>query len=154
MKQHIVPSIVASVVASMAAFGAAHYVVPPPVIKHIQLQGKAAHENARVWPQLEQKQIDAITAALRKIKPRAVVIYCDGGNCDDVALDFENALESAHWSTDRLVPIMEAMPIGLVCSDPALAKIIARATGLKVSPMVGWGDPARAALLIGRRPKD
>ena len=109
MKEHIIPAIIASVVASGAAIGFVH-IAHTPVVNVVNTTtvakpispAKAAHAAKTVWPEMAQTDIDKLTTALNAMQGvHRVTIYCvEDAKCGDVALNLENAFESAHWQTD------------------------------------------------------
>lgn len=106
MKQHVIPSIVASVIATLVAVGAERATRPPQVTQIVTAPAgpvspaKAVRLAKTVWPELEQRQIDGLTKGLGTIKQVPVTIFCiDDAKCGDMVLNLDNALESAHWET-------------------------------------------------------
>lgn len=107
---------------------------------------------AAKWEELEQSAVDAITAALGKLDKRPVTIFCkDKADCGDLALDLENAFESAHWIVDVQQPLLDETK-GIGCSDVAVAELIAKATGLRVSVINAAYKDNRVALVLGKKP--
>lgn len=150
MRQHVVPTLIASAVAATVGFGAAHFNKPRQEVRLVQPSGRM---QLRAWPELSQEQVDKLTAALRPMtRQGSVVVYCGRPTCHDLAADLENAFESAHWPVDVQSPVMDETPVGLVVSDPLLARAIENATGINVVPMTGWQDRDKIAILIGRVP--
>jgi hypothetical protein len=108
MREHIIPSIVASVIASGAAIGFVHLAHKPVVnvvnsvsTKPVSDQ-KAAQLAKTVWPEMAQSDIDKLTAAVKDLPGlHRVTIFCvEEGKCGDLALNLDNAFESAHWQSD------------------------------------------------------
>lgn len=136
MREHIIPSIVASCVAVAASVGFVS-VTRAPVVTHVITApagpvspAKAARLAKTVWPELEQAKIDALTARL-KDKPGQVTIFClEDSKCGDLALNLENAFESAHWTTSVLNSPM--IPPGIISSSADLAAVLAETTDLSV----------------------
>jgi hypothetical protein len=124
MKQHIIPSIVASLIASIAAVGFVHSTRAPEVTHVVSAPAapvsaaKAAHLAKTVWSEMEQHAIDALTAAV-KAKPGQVTIFCvEESKCGDLALNLDNAFESAHWKSE--VVNYPLIPPGVGASSPEL----------------------------------
>lgn len=158
MKQHIVPSIVASVVACGAAVGFLHFVEPKyqVTVKSEQAgpvsPAKAARIAKTTWPELEQGQIDALTAKLGTISKVPVTIVCvEDAKCGDLALNLENAFESANWEVASINSPM--VPAGAISSSRELVDALnATAPDLKATL-----DPAKNVgpgeyIAIGARP--
>lgn len=116
---------------------------------------KKKHASAAAWGELEQSEVDALTAALEKIEKKPVTIFCSDAHCDDIALDFDNAFESAHWKSGVERPFINAAE-GVWSSSKDVAAAIEAATGgrLKVS-ILGpeWRDGSRIAVAFGRKPR-
>lgn len=118
-----------------------------------------------VWETLTQKEVDALTAELKKpeLTKGPVSIFCSDSNCDDLALDFDNAFESAGWSSgierplsDTNVGINVARICGKDSCDPRggiLQAAIVRATDGKIVPglVTMQGDPGRLAVILSRK---
>lgn len=158
MNRHIVPSVVATVISCVAALGVVRYgPTKPPVVVQTSQAGsispaKAARLAKTVWPELEQRQIDAITKGLGTIDKVPVTIVCvEDAKCGDLALNIENALESAHWETAMVNSAM--VPAGVWSSSKDLVAALnafAPQLGVKLdtAPNAGPGD----YIAIGARP--
>jgi hypothetical protein len=128
MRQHLIPSLVASVIASCAAVGFVH-VTRAPEVTHIVTApagavspAKAAHLAKTVWPELTQAQVDALTAAVKGNKGKVTIFCIDDAKCGDIALNLDNAFESAHW--ESLVRNSPMVPPGVLTSSKALADVL------------------------------
>jgi hypothetical protein len=156
MKQHIIPSIVASLIASGAAIGFVH-VAHAPQVSVVSApagpvsRGKAAHLAKTVWPEMAQADIDALTAALKDISGvKKVMIFCvEESKCGDLALNLDNAFESAHWQSD-IIDYALIQP-GIATSSPTLAAAL-KAAHLDVRLDASVQAPAGDAIAIGNRP--
>jgi hypothetical protein len=110
------------------------------------------------WGELSQGEIDALTAILAKRAPHDVAIFCFDRGCDDIALDFDNALESAHWQSQIERPLVSSnvgIGVGPNNNDArALAAAISTATKGRLQPGLIEADvnPGRLVLDIGRKP--
>lgn len=157
MRQYVIPTLIATVVASAVSLWAtSQFKLGDSRVVMRTVKERSPQVQARAWPSLLQIQVDAMSVALKdtnaaKMTKKPVIIYCSGADCEDLAFDFENALETAHWKVDKLVPVLDSMPAGLVCSDPVFSQLITTVTGLQVTPMTGWHDDKSIALLIGKR---
>lgn len=96
MKQHLLTALVAASVAVAAMFGAHTLTVSPPVHR----------VSPSTWEGLSQSEVDALTEVLKGLQPHDVAIFCSHG-CDDLALDFDNAFESAHWRSGIERPLLD-----------------------------------------------
>lgn len=109
--------------------------------------------NPYAWDGLTQPEIDALQIRLEKLAKLPVTIFCSGANCQDIVLDFDNAFESAHWSTEIERPMIDNS-VGIWTSSKEIADAIESATSgrLKVS-ILGpeWKDKDRIALAIGKK---
>lgn len=106
MKEHIIPSIVASVVAAGASLGLIHTMVKPVTVntvaskpvsdRHAELLAKS------IWPEMAQSDIDGLTTAVEHLPgDHRVTIYCvEDKVCGDIALNLDDAFESAHWQSN------------------------------------------------------
>lgn len=108
------------------------------------------------WGELTQAEIDALTKILSGMPKHEVAIFCAGRGCDDLALDFDNAFESAHWVSGIEHPLVDTnVGINVGPDDESgrtLAAAIESATGGRISPglieshLIG----GRMALVISR----
>ena len=136
MREHLIPSIIASVVACGVALGFVHLTGPKQVTTVVNAPAgaispaKAQRLAKTVWPELTQAEIDALTLKL-KDKPGQVTIFClEDSKCGDLALNLENAFESAHWTT--AVANSPMVPPGIISSSADLVVMLNAATGLSV----------------------
>lgn len=156
MKQHIIPSIVASVVASAAAFGFVHVVHKPVVsvvnsVSQKPISDRKAELLARtVWPEMDQVSIDKLTAKLKDLPgDHRVTIFCvEEGKCADLAMNLDNAFESAHWQSDVInYPMIQpGIMTGSIALKDALASV-----GLEAKLDDSVRAANGAALAIGNR---
>jgi hypothetical protein len=158
MKQHIVPSLVASAVACAVVLSVLPFLAPKQQVRVVSAPAgslspaKAARIAKTTWPELEQGQIDALTAKLGSVAKVPVTIVCvEDAKCGDLALNLENSFESAHW---EVVSINSPMvPAGIISSSQDLVDMLnATAPFLKVML-----DPAKNVgpgeyIAIGARP--
>jgi hypothetical protein len=136
MREHLIPSIVASVIACAAALGFSQ-ITKPIQVTHVITAPAGATSPAKaqrlaktVWPELPQTEIDALTLKL-KDKPGQVTILClDDSKCGDLALNLENAFESAHWQTT--VANSPMVPPGIISSSAELVVMLNASTGMSV----------------------
>lgn len=157
MRQHLIPSLVASLVASAAAVGFVH-VTRAPEVTHIVTApagavspDKAARIAKTTWPELAQRQVDAVTAAVKDTKGNVTIFCVDDAKCGDIALNLDNAFETAHW--DSQVQNSPMVPPGVLTSSKALADVlnaVEPALSVKVDTAnnAGPGD----YIAIGARP--
>lgn len=64
----------------------------------------------KAWDGLDQFEVDGLTRLLKlkSIEKREVAIFCaHDAECGEIALDFENALESANWECGIERPITD-----------------------------------------------
>jgi len=150
MKQYLIPSAVAAAVAGFVSFA-----MHAPDHKSARAPQTAAR--SYIWPELTQKQVDDMTMALSAIPKREVAIYCLHA-CSDLALSFDNAFESAHWSSGVETPLVDTN-VGLNVGPKddeeakALAGIIAHTTGLNVELIDAANLENRLVIAIGRKPR-
>lgn len=137
MREHLIPSIVASVVACGAALGL--HRLDAPIVTHViqtapagpVSPAKAARMAKTVWSELSQTEIDHLTARLNILAKGEVTIFCiDDGKCGDLALSLENAFESAHWRVSVMNSPM--VPPGVITSAELLADAVKSSTGLPI----------------------
>ena len=154
MRQHIVPSIVASLVATGAAVGFVQVTHAPQISVVAAPAGsvsaaKAAHLARTVWPELAQADIDRLTAAV-KADPGEVTIFCvEDTKCGDLALNLDNAFESAHW-TSKVVDYPLIQP-GISTSSPELVALL-NSVGLSARLDDNVHVISGQAIAIGARP--
>jgi hypothetical protein len=125
------------------------------VIQPVQQATPSGKINPYAWGELEQAEVNALQRKLEAVAKLPVVIFCSDDNCKDMALDFENAFESAHWATDIERPMIDNAR-GIWTSSNEIAAAITSATSgrLKVS-ILGpeWADKSKIALAIGKKPR-
>lgn len=153
MNRHIIPSIVASLVATASAIGFLH-VEHKPVVNVVAAPAgpvsplKAAHIAKTVWPELAQADIDKLTAAVKGTPGRVTIFCVEDSKCGDLALNLDNAFESAHWQSD-VVDYSMIQPGIMTGSKSLLAAL--QSVGLDVK----FDDSVRAAhgdaIAIGNR---
>jgi hypothetical protein len=137
MREHIIPSIVASVVAVSAAIGAIHFAGPSHVTQVVTAPAgsvspaKAARIAKTVWPELSQAEVDHLTSRLGILRPGKVTIFCiDDAKCGDLALNLENAFETAHWQVS--VQNSPMVPPGIISSADLLVDAVKSSTDLPI----------------------
>jgi len=146
--------LVIDTIAAMLAAGGAAVIVrnsePPKIVVN------AGHRaSSHTWEELSQFQVDALTAELKKLPARDVAIFC-WKLCDDLALTFDNAFESAHWKSGIETPLFDDS-VGLTigpADDPGAAtlrKAIQAATGIDAKLVDARILENRIALVIGRK---
>lgn len=133
---------------------------PKPRMIHVATsagQTTVARLAADQWPEIEQKEVDALTAALKAVPKegrRDVLILCHSDTrCGDLALNLENSFESAHWTVSRkLIPLPDGYA-GLMVNDDTMRGLLASATTLKPvktdEPVAGGG----IGIIIGSKPR-
>lgn len=149
MRQHIIPTVVSSIVAAVVALGVATYSRPNvTVVPTGAITSKAAARAAvTVWPGLEQSEIDAMTRELKKLPPFPVTIFCaSDAICGDLAGDLENALESAHWVVEVKITPMPLLPG--VATSTTFATLFPSRYGARQADEVG-----ERVISIGPKPK-
>jgi hypothetical protein len=136
MREHLIPSIVASFVAIAASVGFLSVTRAPEVTRIVPAPAgyvspaKAQRLAKTVWPEMQQAEIDALTLKL-KDKPGQVTIFCiDDARCGDLVLNLENAFESAHWQVASANSAM--VPPGVISSSADLVVMLNASTGLIV----------------------
>ncbi len=151
MKHHFISAGVA-VVMSLGVAGAMHHFAPAA-----QLVTKSGKPVPHGWGELSQVEIDALTRILSTMKPAEIAIFCASRDCEDLALDFDNAFKSAHWVSGIEHPLVDSntsINVGPNDEDGrVLASAIKAATSGRISPglieshLVG----DRRALVISKR---
>ena len=162
MHPHLASALIAAVVAGLVGLGVVNYapkpakpntvtVVAPPGTS-LKSVSRAA---AAAWGELEQAEVDALTALLKPVAEKTpVVIFClEESKCGDMALDFENAFESAKWPVAQERPLADDT-VGIGTSDANLAALIEQATAGRLKPKaISANMKDRVALVIGKKPK-
>ncbi len=159
------PNVSAALVAAVVAAGTALLVMsmgpaPKPRIVHVATsasQTMVARLAADQWAEIEQSEVDALTAALKSVPKDArseVTIFCASDTrCGDLSLNLENSFESAGWKvTRKLVPLPDAYAGVLVNSD-AMRSVLASATSLKPSKIDEETAGGGIGIIIGTKPK-
>jgi hypothetical protein len=173
MRQHIVPALIAALVASGVGYGAAVSFKPKPIIvkpqttvisRSIPATGPMTNDQASAylsrsekrqlatsWGELDQKEIDALSAALKNIPKSPLVIFCeDDSKCGDMQLDFDNAFETAHWDTKLEKPWADTTT-GIAVSTGELRDAINVATSGRLNVKIITKDAPYEALVIGKK---
>lgn len=109
------------------------------------------------WGEMSQGEINRLSDILSKLPKREVAIFCMDRNCDDLALDFDNAFETAHWTSGIERPLVDTntgINVGPNDEDGrVLAAAIESATEGRIKPglvqtsLIG----GRMALVISKR---
>jgi len=93
---------------------------------------KAQRLAKTVWPELNQAEVDGLTAKLKEWGPGHVTIFCiEESKCGDLSLSLENAFESAHWITNTMNSPM--VPPGIISSSTDLVLMLNASTDLRVT---------------------
>jgi hypothetical protein len=152
MKQHIITAAVALTTA-IGGTVAVHKLSPAPAPIVVTHAGKPL---PNAWGELSQAEVDALTGILKTMKPAEVAIFCASRDCEDIALDFDNAFESAHWVSGIERPLVDSNTGINVGPDDEDGKVLAAAIesatngrikpGLIASHLLG----DRRALVISR----
>lgn len=88
------------------------------------------------WGELTQREVDAITAAAKALPKASVTILCQNDDrCGAMALDFDNAFESAKWESAIDRPLIDKTK-GIAASSKLLADLIDKATEGRIKPSV------------------
>jgi len=89
------------------------------------------------WGEMQQAEVDKLTSLLKAIDPaqkESVVVFCgDNSTCGDLALDLENAFESAHWTINTERPVFDNS-VGLTSNSEQIAFAMDIATGGRLKP--------------------
>lgn len=132
--------------------GSAHFNKP---VSTTIVQTASGKINPYAWGELDQSEVNALQKELEVLPKKPVIIFCSDDNCKDMVLDFDNAFESAHWSTDIQRPMIDEAK-GVWTSSKDIASAIERATGGRIKPQIlgpEWSDKEHIALAIGKKPR-
>lgn len=161
MHPHLIAAVVAAAVGALAG-AAATKIMPTQKPNTILVNAgpnattkSAMRLSVTSWGELKQEEVDALTAALKSISPKTpVVIFCmEEPKCGDMALDFENAFESAKWPVDQERPLADAT-VGIGTNSQEMAALIDRATNGRIKPVIIQANlKDKIALVIGKKPK-
>jgi hypothetical protein len=133
-RHHVIAGIISAVVSSLIV-GGVHLATPAQQLVVTQ-SGKP---NPNAWGELSQVEVDALTMILKSMPTKYEVgIFCATKDCEDLALDFDNAFESAHWKSGVERPLMDSN-FGINVGPPdaagkALANAIDKATAGRIKP--------------------
>jgi hypothetical protein len=152
MNEHVRMASIAAAVGGVLLLG--DHVLSPQKPVVISTTGK---QMPNAWGELSQQEVDALTSILAKLPAREVAIFCGSRDCEDMALDFDNAFESAHWISGIERPLVDTNAgINVGPDDDAgrsLAAAIESATNGRIKPGLIEarliGD--RMALVISRK---
>lgn len=164
MKNDLLRTALFGVLSAGVAYGVAVYTKPSQAIVTVNAPAtgwstvernpaKARRLAETIWPELEQREVDAITAAVKAEPVGKITIFCvDDSKCADLSLNLENAFESARWTT--VVQNSMLLQPGIFTSSEGLAAIFNASTGgrfdVKVDPTPGAPG---AYIAIGPRPQ-
>lgn len=116
-----------------------------------QLTRAEKRQAEQAWGDLDQKEIDMLTASLSAMPKVKVVIFCkDDAKCGDMQLDFENAFESAHWEVETQTPLIDDT-VGVGVSSVELRDAINNATGGRLAVKIIQKNAPYEALAIGKK---
>lgn len=107
------------------------------------------------WPAMTQKEIDGLTAMLKAVKnPAPVQIVCKDPACEDLALNLDNAFESAKWKSNVMIGTQFGVPEGVSGSSHQIVNMFNLATGGRYDAKVETVKSADGEyLLIGAKPR-
>lgn len=168
MRQVILPVLLSVLAASITSYTVVSTVRPPAVTTivtapmsagvggpaSVMSDAKVRRIEATTWPQLTQKQVDAVTAGANQIGKKTITVFCyDDAKCSDLALNLENAFETAHWKVD--VKNSAMLPKGMTASSKELVDMLNGATAkaydiVRDADYNGAGDEY---VTIGEKPK-
>ncbi len=117
---------------------------------------KAKRMAETMWPGMTQDEINALTAALKALKGKVPVdIVCMNPQCEDLALNLDNAFESAKWKSNVLVGTQfGGVPPGITASSKLLADILNGVTSNRYAVAVDQEkNGAGEYIAIGAKPR-
>lgn len=141
--------------AALAVAGTAYIKVPKTVVQPVLQATSSGKINPYSWGELEQVEVDALQHRLEAMPKMPVVIFCNDSNCQNMALDFDNAFESAHWVSVIERPMIDNS-IGIWTSSKEIADALESATNGRLKASIlgpEWRDKSKIALAIGKKPK-
>lgn len=147
-------------VSAAAAGGITHYVGKPAptetktiVVQKGDVMSKSERRAAeQSWGDLAQTEVDALSAQLKKMPSRQVIVFCESEpRCGDMALDFENALETAKWKVDVQRPAWDDTR-GIGATSPDLVDAIKAATNGRLPVVLIQKNQQADAITIGAKP--
>jgi len=172
------PHVTAAIVGFVAACAPAYYAIrhkPAPVITQpqtvivtrgpassgvpgvplstgaIELTKAEGRLLAAQWGDLDQKEVDAITAAIKGLPKTPLTIFCeDDAKCGDMQLAFDNAFETDHWDTKLEKPLIDDT-VGVATSREDLRKAIDEATGGRLAVKIIAKNAPFDVLVIGKK---
>lgn len=139
-KDHFIASAVAIVMGGGAGVGTMYATKQPDKIVIQQLPPQSPKELTRgdlrrfaqKWPELPQADVDAITRIMVSTPKQNVFIFCeDTSRCGDLALDLENAFESARWNVKVERPLFN-MNEGFCVTDEGMAVVLRKVFGDRI----------------------
>lgn len=163
MRQYV-PPIIAGLLAGAVPGGYAIWHKPAPTIVRPQttvvqrapqvgdtVTRSESRAIAASWGELDQKEIDVLSAALAKIERKPLTIFCeDDSRCGDMQLDFDNAFETAHWDTKLEKPLIDDT-VGVATSSPELRDAINSATSGRLNVGIIAKNAPYEVLVIGKK---
>lgn len=106
---------------------------------------------AAQWGDLDQKEVDAITAGIKGLPKTPLTIFCeDDYKCGDMQLAFDNAFETDHWDTKLEKPLIDDT-VGVATSREDLRKAIDDATGGRLAVKIIAKNAPYDVLVIGKK---
>lgn len=148
-------------VSAAAAGGITHYAGKPApietktiVVQKGDVMSKSERRAAeQAWGDLAQAEVDALTTQLKKITSRPVIIFCESEpRCGDMALDMENAFETARWKVEVQRPAWDDTK-GLGATSSDLVAAIKAATNGRLPVALVQKNGEFDAVTIGVKPK-
>lgn len=117
----------------------------------------AQHRAKRRWAEMSQKEIDDLTSTLKavaKTRGAPVMIVCKDPMCEDLALNLDNAFESARWKSEIVIGTPFGVPEGVTASSGWLADLFNSATGNRYAAKVDAEKNAPGEyIMIGAKPR-
>ena len=155
MNHHAMNYIIGASALALAGFAFVKQPAVQTVIQPIKQATNSGKVNPYAWGELEQSEVDALQHKLEAMTKMPVVIFCSDGNCQDIALDFDNAFESAHWKSQIERPMIDNS-VGVWTSSQELADAVESSTGGRLKPSIlgpEWRDKSKIPFAIGKKPR-